>query len=265
LRRFGARDQRDVFTPLDAAARQNRSLEHLEHRPWALPQRGWTMGQSWEDLLFAHWRVPLSAVREHVPAGLEVETHDDTAWLGITPFRLTGLRARGTLPLPRISSFLELNVRTYVNAGGGEKPGIWFFSLDASSRLAVEAARRGYKLPYFHARMAASRRGEWIDYECARISEAGRVFSGRYRASGAVFHAEPGSLEWFLAERYCLYTADDRGRLFRAEIHHELWPLQPAECEIGLTSISPLELPGEPVCHVSRRQDVVVWPLEPVA
>jgi uncharacterized protein len=199
-----------------------------------------------------------------VPPELEVETHDGTAWVGITPFRLTGLRARGLLPIPRASSFLELNVRTYVNAGGGEKPGIWFFSLDASSRLAVEAARRTYKLPYFHARMSAAHRGEWIDYECARMDEAGRVFSGRYRPSGAVLHAAPGSLEWFLAERYCLYTTD-RGKLHRAEIHHELWDLQPAEAEIELASIAPLDLPGDPLCHFARRQDVVIWPLEQIA
>lgn len=244
---------------LDAAIRQNRSLERLEHRPWPIAPRGWTMGQTWEDLLFAHWRVPVDAVREHVPPGLEVDTHDGTAWVGIAPFRLTGLRGRGLLPLPFVSSFLELNVRTYVVAE--DKPGIWFFSLDASSRLAVEAARRTYRLPYFHARMSATRRGEWIDYECARIEEAGRVFSGRYRPDGNVFNAQPGTLEWFLTERYCLYTTDELGRLCRAEIHHDLWPLQTAEAQVELASIVPLELDGEPLCHFSRRQDVVIWPL----
>jgi uncharacterized protein YqjF (DUF2071 family) len=243
---------------LDAAIRQSRSLEHLGHRPWPLSPRGWVMGQTWEDLLFAHWRVPAATLREHVPDGLEVDEHDGTAWLGITPFRLTGLRARGMLPIPYVSSFLELNVRTYVRAE--DKPGIWFFSLDASSRVAVEVARRTYKLPYFHARMASSRRGEWVDYECSRIDEAGRVFSGSYRPAGAVFNAEPGSLEWFLTERYCLYAENGE----RAEIHHALWDLQPAEAEIGLASISPLELRGEPLLHFSRRQDVVIWPLESV-
>jgi uncharacterized protein YqjF (DUF2071 family) len=247
---------------LDSAVRQNRSLEHLGHRPWPLPPRGWIMGQTWEDLLFAHWRVPVEEVRQHVPEGLDVDVHDGSAWLGITPFRLTGLRGRGMLPIPYVSSFLELNVRTYVRAE--EKPGIWFFSLDASSRVAVEVARRTYKLPYFHARMSATKRGEWTDYECSRVDEAGRVFSGRYRPNGSVSEAEPGSLEWFLAERYCLYTTDERDRLARAEIHHELWPLQPAEAEIELASISPLELRGEPLLHFSRRQDVVIWPLESV-
>jgi uncharacterized protein len=249
---------------LDSVARQSRSLEHTGHRPWPIAPRGWTMGQSWEDLLFAHWRVPLDELRPHVPPGLEVDQHDGTPWLGVTPFRLTNLRARGTLPIPRVSSFLELNVRTYVRAADG-KPGIWFFSLDASSRLAVEAARRGYKLPYFHARMSANRRGEWIDYECARIEEAGRVFSGRYRPNGTAFNPSPDSLEWFLAERYCLYTTDERKRLLRAEIHHEPWTLQAADAEIELASISPLELRGDALCHFSRRQDVLIWPLQPVA
>jgi uncharacterized protein len=246
---------------LDAALRQHRSLEQLGHRPWPPPARGWILAQTWEELLFAHWRVPADVVREHVPAGLEVDELDGSAWVGVTPFRLTGLRGRGLLPLPYVSSFLELNVRTYVTRD--EKPGIWFFSLDASSRVAVEAARRTYKLPYFQARMSATKRGEWVEYDSARIAEPGRVFSGRYRPHGAAFHAEPGSLEWFLTERYCLYTTD-RGRLARADIHHELWPLQPAEAEIELASISPLELNGEPLVHFSRRQDALVWPLEPL-
>jgi uncharacterized protein len=221
------------------------------------------MGQTWEDLLFAHWRVPVAELREHVPGGLEIDMFDGSAWLAVAPFRITGLRARGLLPLPGISEFLELNVRTLVR-GPDERPGVWFLSLDASSRLAVEVARRAYKLPYFHARMSATRSDGWIGYECARVDVPGRVFSGRYRPDGEVFHAEPGSLEWFLVERYCLYATDERGLLHRAEIHHEQWPLQAADAGIELASISPLELDDAPLCHFSRRQDVLVWPLERV-
>jgi uncharacterized protein len=248
---------------LHAATRQARSLEHVDHRPWPLPARAWTMGQTLDDVLLAHWRVPLDDVRAHVPATLEVEQHDGSAWLGIVPFRVSGLRLRGLLSLPGLSSFRQLNVRTYVRAADG-RPGIWFFSLDASSRVAVEAARRTFRLPCFHARVAADDEGTWIDYECARLGERGRVFSARYRPDGAVFHAEPGSLEWFLTERYCLYTTNEHGALQRAEIHHAPWPLQPADVEVELTSIAPFELRGAPLCHFSRRQDVVIWSLEPV-
>ncbi len=219
------------------------------------------MGQTWDDLLFAHWSVPEEALREHVPRGLELDRHAGRTWLGITPFRVTGLRLRGTLPLPRVSSFLELNVRTYVTRDG--KPGIWFFSLDASSRLAVDAARLTYRLPYFRARIDAERRGEWIDYSCSRAGRSGRVFSARYRPSGQVFEAEAGSIESFITDRYCLYTTDLAGALYSAEIHHEPWPLQPAEAEIELNTIAPVALPDEqPLLHFSARQDVVLWPLE---
>jgi uncharacterized protein YqjF (DUF2071 family) len=246
-----------------AAGRQARTLERLEHRPWPLPEGRWSSGQTWADLLFAHWRVPLEEVRRHVPHELEVELHGGTAWLGVVPLRMASLRARGLLPLPGASSFLQLNVRTYVRGADG-KPGVWFFSLDASSRLAVAAARRLYRLPYFAARMSLDRLGGWVDYECARSGERGKVFSGRYRPDGEVFHAEPGSLEWFLTERYCLYTTDARGALHRAEVHHDLWPLRTAEAEIELTTIAPFELRGEPVCHFAARQDALVWPLERV-
>jgi len=206
--------------------------------------------------------VDADALRRLLPDAVRLQTHDGAAWLGMTPFCVSALRLRGTLPLPRVSSFLELNVRTYVTAGG--KPGIWFFSLDASSRLAVEAARRTYKLPYHQARIRATPQDGWIEYESAR---AGHVFDARYRPSGEVFHAAPGSLDEFLAERFCLYTVDERGRLYRAEIHHSPWPLRPAEAVIELNTMAPAELAlpdGEPVLHFARVHDVVIWPLKRV-
>jgi uncharacterized protein YqjF (DUF2071 family) len=244
-----------------AAARQAHSLEQVEHRPWPPPARRWTLGQTWEDMLFAHWRVRLEDVRTHVPDALEVESYDGSAWLGITPFRLTGLRARGMLPLPGLSSFLELNVRTYVRAADG-KPGVWLLGIDASSRLAAGLSRRLARLPYTHARMSLERYGGWIEVECARVGDPARVFSGRYRGDGEVFRARPGSLEWFLTERYCLYSTNARGALLRAENHHGPWALQRAEAELELTTIAPIELNGTPLCHFSSRQDAVLWPLE---
>ena len=228
------------------------------------------MGQTWEDLLFAHWRVAAETLRQHVPAELELQTFDGSAWLGITPFRVSALRARGMLPLPGVSFFPELNVRTYVTVG--EKPGIWFFSLDAASRVAVGAARRFYRLPYFHARMRVTRRDDGgIDFSSSRRDGRAAAwpftFEARYRPAGEVFNAAAGTLEHFLTERYCLYAVDGRRMLHRAEIHHPPWPLQEATAEIERNTMPPpgIDLPEtEPLLHFARRQDVAIWPLKPV-
>ncbi|MBD0291786.1 MAG: DUF2071 domain-containing protein, partial [Thermoleophilia bacterium] len=124
-----------VVDYLTTPARQRATLAESQHRPWPLARSdGWLMAQTWEDLLFAHWPVSPEAVRRHLPSALPLDTWDGQAWIGITPFRVHGVRLRATPPPPGMSSFLELNARTYVTLE--EKAGIWFFSLDASSRLA---------------------------------------------------------------------------------------------------------------------------------
>jgi uncharacterized protein YqjF (DUF2071 family) len=247
-----------------APGRQSAALDRTGHRPWPLPDRSWVLGQTWNDLLFAHWPVAAEPLRERLPTGLELDTWEGRAWLGITPFVLSGLRLRGTPPLPVVSRFPELNVRTYVSHAG--RPGIWFLSLDAASGAAVEAARRAYRLPYHRARITVERRDEWIRYAAARNQTTGRphVFEARYRPTAPPAEPHGGTLEHFLTERYCLYTTED-GHLARADIHHAPWQLQPAEAEIDLNTMTPywLELPPEePLLHFAARQDVVVWPLE---
>jgi uncharacterized protein YqjF (DUF2071 family) len=229
---------------------QAESLQLTRHRPWPLPERPWAIGQSWERLLFAHWPVDPKALRPHVPAALDLDEHDGSAYVGLVPFRVSGHRLRGTLPLPGLSGFLELNCRTCVSLRG--RPGIWFFSLDASSRWVVEAARRFYRLPYHQARI----RQVGDSFEASRIGADGVAFSARYRPEGPIRTAEPGSLEHFLTERYCLYADDGRAR---ADIHHAPWPLQRAEGEIELQSVAPVALEGEPLLHYTGRLDVVIW------
>jgi uncharacterized protein len=232
-------------------------MDDVSHRPWPVPEDPWTNAQSWIDLCFLHWRVDKARLLELVPDSVELETHDGSAWLGITPFQLRSFRIRGLPPLPRVSTFPELNVRTYVTHDG--KPGIWFFSLDAASRLAVEAAKKLYKLPYHHAQMRYEREAELVHYESART---GAAFSGRYRGDGNLFRAEAGTLEHFLTERYCLYT-EDGGRLYRAEIHHAPWDLQRGEAHVDLNTMAPLPLPGdEPHVLLAPRQDVLLWSLD---
>jgi uncharacterized protein YqjF (DUF2071 family) len=249
-----------------APGRQRATLCRLDHRPWSLPEGRPLMGQTWRDLLFAHWRVDADELRRLVPEPLALDVVDGAAWLGITPFVVTGLRPTGTLPPPLVATFPELNVRTYVMYGG--KPGIFFFSLDAASRLAVLAARRFYRLPYFRARMRSDRRGDTVAYESRRTDE--RAHDARFRARfgpiGEERPAVPGSLEHRLAERYCLYSLGEGGEPLRAEIHHPPWPLQPAEAMIESNSMAPpgVVLPDEePLLHFSRRQDVLIWALEP--
>jgi uncharacterized protein YqjF (DUF2071 family) len=235
-------------------------MDDVSHRPWPPPERPWVQAQSWVDLAFLHWRVEHGELQRLVPESVELESFDGSAWLGITPFLLTGFRFRGVPPLPLVSTFPELNVRTYVSHDG--KPGVWFFSLDAGSTLAVEAAKRIYKLPYSRAQMRCERIGDYVHFESAR---AGAAFSARYRGDGDLFHPERGSLDEFLTERYCLYT-EDGGRLYGVEIHHPRWHLQRGKARIDLNTIAPLPLPDdEPHVLFSPRQDVVVWSLEELA
>lgn len=242
-------------------ARQTATLSETGHRPWPLPEGGWAQAQTWEDLLFAHWQVELESVRAELPPGLEVDTFGGHAYVGVTPFRVTNLRLRGLPPVPVFSSFLELNCRTYVNHG--EKPGIWFFSLDASSRFAVEGARRLYKLPYFRARMSGPPRFSSVRTEGGDE----RVWESIYAPAGTASPASPQTLEHFLSERYCLYAVDESNRLHRAEIHHLPWQLQDVKAEVLRNSLPPkgLGVDGEPHVMFSARQDVVIWPLEAVA
>jgi len=250
----------------DEVPRQRAALRDTAHRPWPLPAGPWLMGQTWYDLLFAHWALAPELIRPLIPRPLDLDERDGRAWLGLTPFRVGGLRGRGMPPLPWLSRFPELNVRTYVHYGG--RAGIYFFSLDAARLAAVAAARRGYRLPYFHADMSARRAGQWVRYRSIRIdsSAAQAEFQAGYGPTGPRLPIEHGSVERWLSERYCLYVVDDRGRALRANIHHSPWPLQPAAATIDVnTMAAPLgvTLQGDPLLHYSARQDVLIWPLKP--
>lgn len=236
------------------------------HRPWERPRRPWSLAMRWHDLAFLHWPVDPAVLRAGIPAGLEVDTFDGRAWLGVVPFRMSGVRPRVVPAVPGVSAFPELNVRTYVSAEG--KPGVWFYSLDVTKRLAVVLARTFFHLPYNRARMAVGDDGDWIDYSSARV-EGGETLEldARYRPAGPC-DASDGSLDAWLTERYCLYAADAAGRVFRGDIHHERWPLERAEVEIRRnTMLAPFGSDvgrGEPIAHFARDLDVVAWGLRRV-
>jgi uncharacterized protein len=238
-------------------------LQETVHRPWPMPRSAWIMTQTWHDLLFAHWPISMDALRDNVPASLPIDRFDDQAWLGIVPFYMTNVAPRFVPALPWVSSFAEMNVRTYVTIGG--KPGVFFFSLDAANPVAVGAARTLLNLPYFTASMEVETRGGYVHYASRRQSAEGMAaeFVARYRPTGPAVPPNPGTLEHFLTERYCLYAVDHGNHPYRLEIHHPPWPLQSAEAEISTNTMADaarLRLPSmAPLLHFSKRQDMVAW------
>ena len=225
------------------------------------------MTQTWSDLLFAHWRVDATALRSVVPDALPIDEFDGSAWIGVTPFKVSGFRLHHLPPIPLISSFPEVNVRTYATIDG--RPGIFFLSLDTSSRFAVESARRIYRLPYFQARQRMRRRGEEVAFGSDRIQRDGppAELIVRYRAAGAAFEPAPGTLEHFLTERYCLYTLDDAGHVLRGDIAHDPWRIRPARAELPVNTMARpvgLELEEAPLLHLAERRSVLFWTLRQV-
>jgi hypothetical protein len=221
------------------------------------------MKQTWHDLLFAHWPLPQAAVRPLVPPQLKLDTFDGQCWVGVVPFHMSEIQRRELPPLPGLSRFPELNVRTYVSYGG--KPGVYFFSLDAANLPAVWAARTFFHLPYFHAAIKVEDREERIHYSSRRY--AGRAeFRGSYRPTSQVQLASPGTIDHWFTERYCLYTTH-RKQVYRGEIHHQQWPLQAAEAEIGNNSVAAaagISPPvTQPILHFARKLEVLIWPLRP--
>ena len=226
------------------------------------------MRMRWLDLLFAHWPVDEGALRGLIPAGLEIDLFEGRAWVGAVPFRMEGVMPRGVPDIPGLHAFPELNLRTYVKAGG--KPGVWFFSLDAGQRLAVRVARRFFHLPYFDARFEIGGNSDTVEYSALRIHRgaAPAAFSARYGPRGPIYRSAAGSLEHWLTERYCLYSADKAGEIWRGEIGHEPWPLQASEAAIETNTLGDwlgVELKGPPeMLHFVGSLAVKAWMIERV-
>lgn len=226
------------------------------------------MFMRWEHLCFMHWRVDAALLRPHVPPALALDEFDGSAWLGVVPFVMSGVRHWRLPAVPGLSRFPELNVRTYVRDRREGKHGVWFFTLDAHHRIAVRVARRFFALNYQDAAMRARVDAQgWVWFESRRVHRGAlpAALRVRYRPTGPVRLAARGTLEEFLTERYCLYAhrPAGAGTLLRGDIHHEPWPLQPAEAIVdectmaqgaGLPAVS-----GPPLCHYAARLEVPAW------
>ena len=232
----------------------------VRHRPKGQP----VMHQDWGKLLFIHWRIEESILRPHIPDSLEIDTYGDSAWIAITPFTMWDIRAFPPFvpPVPGLDSMHELNVRTYVHYNG--VPGVWFFSLDANSRAAVLGARTFFHLPYYNAEIEMQGKKK-VKYRLDRLDEPAAQFRAAWSVGEPLPESQPGSREFFLTERYILYTEFD-GDLYRARIYHEPWQLYKAE----LTSFSSTMLEAnqlmqpktQPIVHYADEVSVDIWSLE---
>lgn len=214
----------------------------------------WLVSQRWENLLFAHWPTNADAVERLLPRDVEPDVRDGRAWLAIVAFVMVGTRAYGAPRRSALAPIPELNVRTYVRVG--DVPGVWFLSLDATSRFFASMGKALYGLRYRLSRMLAVPDGDGVHYLSTRADAA---FAATYAPAGPPAPVETGSLEHFLAERYRLF-AERRGRLVTAEVGHRPWPLQPAEARIELNRMAPagLSFRGEPLLHFCRSVDALI-------
>jgi hypothetical protein len=223
--------------------------------------------QTWGKLLFMHWRIPAERLRAAVPAELEIDTHDGDAWIGVVPFTIRGMRLSFLPPVPGLSEMHELNVRTYVHHKG--VPGVLFLSLDATSTLAVLGARTFFLLNYYTADISLGQEAEQITYRSRRThaNAPAAAFDATWRIGRPLEASQPGSLEFFLTERYCFLTVHE-GRVYRCRIHHPPWPLATAEVSsyhsTMIESHGLLTPDGEPLLHYAEEITVDIWPLERV-
>ena len=248
-------------------------LQQTAHRPWPLISGGWVMQMRWCDLAFLHWRLPVAVLAAHIPAPLVLDTFEGEAWLGVVPFRMEGVRHRFAPAFPTVHAFAELNVRTYVRAPDG-RAGVWFFSLDAASWLAVRAARLLYNLPYFDAALSVKPAGKSEDaairYRSLRTHRGAPAaeFAATYQPTGPIYQAAPGTLDHWLTERYCLFAQRPNGRIHSQDVHHQPWPLQPGTVAIEgntMAEAAGLRLPDTPpLVHFARRLEVLAWGGVPV-
>ena len=234
----------------------------IRERPDSLP----IMHQNWGKLLFMHWPIETKALRPLIPERLTIDTFEGEAWIALAPFTMWGVRPTFTPPVPFLSQLHETNVRTYVHLDG--VPGVWFFSLDANSSLAVMGARTLFHLPYYNAEIELKEADGVIEYTLNRTDEPHAELETSWAVGEALPEAEHGSLAFFLTERYCLYAEDSSERLYRSRIHHAPWPLREAELiALRSTMIESHGLPtpaGEPLLHYAEKLAVDIWPLEEV-
>ncbi len=234
---------------------------HSEHRPWPPPRRPWMLQQTWTNVLSMHWPVAPSALKRFVPSALELQEHDDTGWLSVIALQIEAMRFRALPSLPGLSTFPQLNLRTYVQCEG--KPGVWFLRVDADNPLAAWGARELLHLPYVFSSIMAEESDGAHCFTATR-KEDDTAFRARYRPRSESYESPPGSLAHVLMERYCQYSLGSKGQLLRTELHHQTWPLHDVDVDVEQNTLfashaldAPAASPS--VALYTRRLEAVIW------
>ncbi|MFC6602234.1 YqjF family protein [Ectobacillus funiculus] len=238
-------------------------MNDIAHRSWPLPSKYWIMRQTWRNLLFLHWPIPLEKLRPHIPSPLQIDTFNGSAWLGVILFVLEGIYPRGISAVSLTPKFPEINVRTYVKYEG--KPGIYFMSIDVENWASLKIAKRWYRLPYHSAQISFQKEGQTFHFHSTRKGNANTPisFKGKYAPVSEIYFPKKGTVDHWLTERYCLYSSNDGVNIYCGEIHHRPWPLQKAAIEIvrnTLFTAFHFDLSEvKPIAHFSTGVDSLMW------
>lgn len=248
-------------------ARLHKEFKELEQRPYPLPKMPWALTQTWRNMLFAHWPLPAAFLKPYIPAQLDLDTNGGSAWISMIPFQVSHTRLRGLPKFPFYHSYLEFNVRTYVLYKG--IPGIYFFSLDASKWPAVIGGKISALLPYKHARMQLTLRNPVLHYSSERQhpNSPKEAFQAMYKPLSPPYVPDKNSLDYWLLERYCLWTTSGK-KLYRGDIHHDRWRVSQAAAVFYRNTAASF-LPrhffqSDPLLHFSERKNVFIWLLQEV-
>ncbi|MGG1398021.1 DUF2071 domain-containing protein [Bacillus salipaludis] len=243
-------------------------MNDVGHRSWPLPSKYWIMRQTWSNILFLHWPIPLNILRPHIPSSLQIDTFNGSAWIGVIVFVLEGIFPRGISSISLTPKFPEMNVRTYVTCDG--KPGIYFLSIDVENWASLKIAKRWFHLPYYSAQVSFRKEGQSFHIHSSRNGNFNTpiTFKGKYVPVSEVYFPKEGTLDHWLTERYCLYSSNNGDNIYCGEIHHLPWPLQKAEMEIFRnTLLSPFHFDiseVDPIVHFSTGVESLMWNIKKI-
>ncbi|MGG2091983.1 DUF2071 domain-containing protein [Bacillus sp. S13(2024)] len=243
-------------------------MSKINHRLWPLPSKKWIMRQTWKNVLFVHWPIPAEILQPYIPSSLKIDTFDGYAWIGVVIFVMDGIYHRRLPSVSLVSKFPEINVRTYVQYDG--KPGVYFISLDVEDWASYTIARKWFRLPYYSAQISFQKEGQTFHCQSMRKEKTNTpiTFNGKYVPLSEIYFAKKETLDYWLTERYCFYSTDNKSNIYCSEIHHLPWPLQKVETEIYMNTLfSPFHFDFteiKPIYHFSKGVDSLIWNIKKI-